>query len=112
MSLRAAKSTREILKHLTTGPGSASLPSNISKIALTFALKGKNESASARHFLQENLPRIQYNNPHVGYEVNKSLDSTTKPTLAIHFNNGNSKVIDIARVNSNTIVEQVFASTS
>lgn len=48
MSLRAAQSTREILKHLTTGPGAAKLPSNVSKIALTFALKGKNESAGAR----------------------------------------------------------------
>lgn len=49
MSLRAAQSTREILKHLTSGPGAAKLPSNVSKIALTFASKGKNESAGARY---------------------------------------------------------------
>lgn len=49
MSLRAAQSTREILKHLSSGPGAAKLPSNVSKIALTFASKGKNESAGARY---------------------------------------------------------------
>ncbi|KAI7903002.1 uncharacterized protein BX663DRAFT_509163 [Cokeromyces recurvatus] len=112
MSLRTAKSTSEILKHLTSGPGAAKLPSNVSKITLTFALKGKNESASARHFLRENLPRIQYNNPHVNYEVNKTLDATTTPKIAVHFSNGRSKEIDIARIHSDHIVERVFASTS
>jgi hypothetical protein len=48
MSLRTLKSTKEILQQLKSGSGAAQLPSNISKIALTFALKGKNESASAR----------------------------------------------------------------
>ncbi|KAI8351771.1 hypothetical protein EDC96DRAFT_577494 [Choanephora cucurbitarum] len=110
MSLRAAKSTREILKHLTSGPGASALPSNITKIALTMAIKGKNESAGAKHFLHENLPRIQYNNPHVEYVVNKSLDASTKPTVAIHFANGSQKVIDIPRVQSSVIVDQVFNS--
>lgn len=48
MSLRSATSTREILKLLTSGPGAAKLPSNVSKIALAFSSKGKNESAGAR----------------------------------------------------------------
>lgn len=49
MSFRALKSTRDILQQLRTGPGATALPSNINKIALTFAIKGKNESASARY---------------------------------------------------------------
>ncbi|CAO3633810.1 unnamed protein product [Mucor hiemalis] len=110
MSLRTAQSTREILKHLTSGPGAAKLSSNVSKIALTFASKGKNESAGARHFLQENLPRIRYNNPNVEYEVNKVLDTSIKPTIAVHFANGGSKVIEIPRVQSNVIVDKVFAA--
>lgn len=100
MSFRALKSTRDILQQLRTGPGATALPSNINKIALTFAIKGKNESASARymntvykeqwliinrHFLQENLPRIQYNNPHVEYEVNRVHDTSIKPTVTIHY---------------------------
>ncbi|GAA5811809.1 hypothetical protein MFLAVUS_005254 [Mucor flavus] len=112
MSLRAAQSTREILKHLTSGPGASKLSSNVSKIALTFALKGKNESAGARHFLQENLPRIQYNNPNIEYEVTKVLDTTIKPTVAVHFANGTSKVIEIPKVQSNAIVDQVFAASA
>ncbi|KAG2210551.1 uncharacterized protein EV154DRAFT_49203 [Mucor mucedo] len=112
MSLRAAQSTREILKHLTSGPGAAKLSPNVSKIALTFALKGKNESAGARHFLQENLPRIRYNNPNVEYQVSKVLDSSIKPTVAVHFSNGRSKVIEIPRVQSNVIVDQIFTATA
>lgn len=38
-----------------------------------------------RHFLQENLPRIRYNNPSIEYEVYKTLDASTKPTIAVHF---------------------------
>jgi hypothetical protein len=85
-----------------------------------------------RHFLQENLPRIRYNNPTVEYEVYKTLDTSTKPTIAVHFckfrkrsfgirrqfidlyyfvANGTSKVIEIPRVQSNVIVDQVFAAT-
>ncbi|KAI8979199.1 hypothetical protein BDF20DRAFT_820283 [Mycotypha africana] len=111
MSLRAAKSTREILNLLSNGSGAAKLPSNISKIQLTLAFKGKNESAGARHFLKENLPRIQYNNPTVKYEVFKKADPTTKPTISIHFTNGGSKTIEIPRVYSETIVDQVFNAT-
>jgi hypothetical protein len=38
-----------------------------------------------RHFLQENLPRIRYNNPNIEYEVIKVLDTSIKPTVAVHF---------------------------
>ncbi|ORE10930.1 hypothetical protein BCV72DRAFT_247255 [Rhizopus microsporus var. microsporus] len=110
MSFRALKSTRDILQQLRTGPGATALPSNINKIALTFAIKGKNESASARHFLQENLPRMQYNNPHIEYEVNRVHDSSIKPTVTIHYSDGKSKTLDIARVQSSAICEQIMSS--
>lgn len=38
-----------------------------------------------RHFLQENLPRMQYNNPDVEFEVFKSADPATKPSVTVHF---------------------------
>lgn len=48
MSLRSLKSTREILAQLKSGPGASKLPSNVSKIALTYAIRGKNNSAAAK----------------------------------------------------------------
>lgn len=82
-----------------------------------------------RHFLQENLPRIQYNNPHVEYEVNRVHDASIKPTVTIHYSkyivcillktlanmcqfvgDGKSKTLDIARVQSSAICEQIMSS--
>ncbi|KAI8986353.1 hypothetical protein BDB01DRAFT_785297 [Pilobolus umbonatus] len=112
MSLRAATSTRAIIKQLSSGPGAYKLSPKVSKIALTFAIKGNNESASARHFLQENLPRIQYNNPNITYEVNKVSDPSIKPTVTLHFGNGTTKTIDIPRVQSSVICDEIFTAAS
>ncbi|KAI8081573.1 uncharacterized protein BX664DRAFT_340741 [Halteromyces radiatus] len=107
MSLRSIKSTRELISQLSSGVGSSKLPSSITKISLTYAFKGKNESAGAKHFLHETLPRMQYNNPSVLFELNKSADPTTKPVVTVHFGE-KSSTIDIPRLHSDTICEKVM----
>ncbi|KAI8381030.1 uncharacterized protein BYT42DRAFT_565017 [Radiomyces spectabilis] len=107
MSLRALKSSREIISRLTSGAAARQLPSNVSKISLSYAIKGKNESASAKHFLHESLPCIQYNNPNVEFELKKSTDPSIKPTVTVHFGD-RSKVIDISRLHTDLICDQLF----
>ncbi|KAG0182961.1 hypothetical protein DFQ28_003440 [Apophysomyces sp. BC1034] len=107
MSLRSLKSTRDILAHLTSGPGASKLASNISKISLTYAIKGKHECAGAKHFLQDVMPRIQYNNPTIEFEVNKLTDPTTKPIVTVH-SGERAKTIEVPRLHSDVICEKVF----
>ncbi|KAG2225434.1 hypothetical protein INT45_010070 [Circinella minor] len=108
MSLRSLKSAREIVAHLNTGVGAQKLSPEVSKIALTYTIKGKTECAGAKHFLQENLPRMQYNNPNVEFVVQKSVDSIVKPTVTVHFGDRGTKVIDIPSTHSDKICQQVF----
>lgn len=49
MALRSLKSTRDLITHLSSGVGASQLPSSITKISLTYAFKGKNESAGAKY---------------------------------------------------------------
>jgi hypothetical protein len=49
-----------------------------------------------RHFIKENLPTIQYNNPSVEYEIIKSPESAMKPLLTVSF----GKLIDRVMFNS------------
>ncbi|KAI9261596.1 hypothetical protein BDA99DRAFT_537980 [Phascolomyces articulosus] len=108
MSLRMLKSAREIVAHLNTGVSAQKLSPEVSKIALTYAFKGKTECAGAKHFLHENLPRMQYNNPTVEFLVEKSADAATKPTVTIHFGDRGTIVIDIPNTHSDSICQQVF----
>ncbi|CAO3641223.1 unnamed protein product [Cunninghamella blakesleeana] len=108
MSLRSIKSTRELINQLSSGIGSTKLPSTITKLSLTYAFKGKNESAGAKHFLHETLPRIQYNNPSLKVELTKSSDPSTKPTVTVHFGQEKSKTIDIPLLHSDKIYEHIL----
>ncbi|KAI8065600.1 hypothetical protein BC940DRAFT_320454 [Gongronella butleri] len=110
MALRSIQSTRELIKQLTTGVGAAPLPSTITKISMAYAVKGKNDSAGAKHFLHETLPRMQYNNPSVVFELQKSTDPATKPTVTVHFGQGQTKTIDIPRTHSDEIYNKVVAA--
>ncbi|ORZ01114.1 hypothetical protein BCR43DRAFT_168205 [Syncephalastrum racemosum] len=107
MALRSLKSARELASALASGPGAAPLASNITKISLAYAIKGINESASAKHFLHENLPRMQYNNPSVEFQLLQSEDPKTTPKLTVHFGNDQSKSFEIARMHSDAIVDLV-----
>ncbi|KAI9491346.1 hypothetical protein BDB00DRAFT_767242 [Zychaea mexicana] len=108
MSLRSLKSAREIVAQLGSGVGAQKLLPDVSKIALTYAFKGKTECAGAKHFLQESLPRMQYNNPNVEFVVESSADPATKPTVTVHFGERGSKVFAVPSTHSDSICQQVF----
>ncbi|CDH58785.1 hypothetical protein RO3G_05511 [Lichtheimia corymbifera JMRC:FSU:9682] len=111
MSLRSLKSAREIVSKLQSGSGAQKLSPQVTKISLAYAFKGKTECAGAKHFLQENLPRMQYNNPDVEFEVFKSADPATKPSVTVHFGERGSKTIDIPTMQSDTICDKVFQAS-
>lgn len=46
--LKKGATTASILQFLRTGPGAAKLPPNVTKISLTYAFKGVNESQAAK----------------------------------------------------------------
>ncbi|KAF9366464.1 hypothetical protein BGX34_002337 [Mortierella sp. NVP85] len=68
---------------LRNGIGAARLSPDVRKITLTFSRKSDN--AGARYFLRENMPRIQYNNPAIQFEVNKLKEPGVSPELTIEF---------------------------
>lgn len=101
-------STQKLLSRLQSGLGATKLSPNVTKISVSLAMKGKNECAGARyaelkpgvpstcnqqpywlsrrrHFIRENLPTVQYNNPSVEYEIIKSPESAMKPLLTVSF---------------------------
>ncbi|CAO3667238.1 unnamed protein product [Umbelopsis vinacea] len=88
-------STQKLLSRLQSGLGATKLSSNVTKISVSLAMKGKNECAGARHFIKENLPTIQYNNPSVEYEIIKSPDSAMKPLLTVSFADQSTKQLNL-----------------
>ncbi|KAL0090788.1 hypothetical protein J3Q64DRAFT_1707046 [Phycomyces blakesleeanus] len=111
MSLRSLKSTRDIIANLTTGVGAQKLAFNVSKVSLTIPIKGKHEGMGAKHFLHESLPRLQYNNPSVVFEVAKNVDPKTKPELTIHFNEQSPKILAIPSLHSDVICDMLLRAT-
>ncbi|KAI9030737.1 hypothetical protein CLU79DRAFT_353320 [Phycomyces nitens] len=111
MSLRSLKSTRDIIASLTSGVGAQKLASNVSKISLTLPIKGKHQGMGAKHFLHESLPRLQYNNPSVVFEVAKKVDSKTAPELTIYFNEQNPKTLAIPSLHSDVICDMLLRAT-
>ncbi|KAL1928338.1 hypothetical protein VTP01DRAFT_2694 [Rhizomucor pusillus] len=92
--LKKGATTASILQFLRTGPGAAKLPPNVTKISLTYAFKGVNESQAAKKFLREGMPRLQYNNPNVEFAIIRSTDPQTAPVVTVHFGN-QTKAIEI-----------------
>ncbi|KAI8578134.1 hypothetical protein K450DRAFT_248270 [Umbelopsis ramanniana AG] len=101
-------STQKILSRLQSGLGAAKLSPNITKISVSLATKGKNECAGARHFIKEDLPGVQYNNPAVEYEIIKSPEAATKPVLTVSFADQSTKTIELARQQSSSICKQLM----
>ncbi|KAI9317542.1 hypothetical protein BX666DRAFT_2026818 [Dichotomocladium elegans] len=108
MSLRSLKSAREIVAKLQSGPGAQKLSPQVSKVSLTYAFKGKTECAGAKHFLNENLPRMKYNNPHVEFEVVQSADPATKPVVTVHFGERGAKSFAVPNMHTDAICDKVF----
>ncbi|KAJ2957377.1 hypothetical protein NQZ79_g6898 [Umbelopsis isabellina] len=109
-------STQKVLSRLQSGLGATRLAPNVTKISVSLALKGKSEGAGARHFVRENLPTIQYNNPSLEFEIVKSADAAMKPLLTVSFAPDTSsiaadqspKTIELARQQSSAICKQLL----
>ncbi|KAG0001430.1 hypothetical protein BGZ80_006182 [Entomortierella chlamydospora] len=72
-----------IVNDLRNGLGAIRLRPDVKKVTLTFS--GKSDNAGARYFLRENMPRIQYNNPTIQFEVNKLKEAGVSPELTVEF---------------------------
>ncbi|KAG0304325.1 hypothetical protein BGZ98_005655 [Dissophora globulifera] len=99
-----------VVNDLRNGFGAVRLGSNVKKVSLTFSKKSDN--AGARYFLRENMPRIQYNNPAIQFEINKVQESTVAPQLTIEFANSEVKTISCSRIQSSEICKQFLAATT
>ncbi|KAG2185801.1 hypothetical protein INT43_002238 [Umbelopsis isabellina] len=106
-------STQTVLSRLQSGLGATRLAPKVTKISVSMALKGKSEGAGARHFVRENLPTIQYNNPSLEFEIIKSADAAMKPLLTVSFGDSiaadqSPKTIELARQQSSAICKQLL----
>lgn len=101
-------STQKVLSRLQSGMGATRFAPNVTKISVSMALKGKSEGAGARHFVRENLPTIQYNNPSLEFEIIKSADAAMKPLLTVSFADQSPKTIELARQQSSAICKQLL----
>ncbi|KAI8357480.1 hypothetical protein B0O80DRAFT_289167 [Mortierella sp. GBAus27b] len=98
-----------VVHDLRNGLGAVRLRPDVKKITLTFSRKSDN--AGARYFLRENMPRIQYNNPAIKFEVNKVQEPGISPELTIEFANSEVKKIPCSRIQSSEICKQVLSAT-
>ncbi|KAF9432572.1 hypothetical protein BGZ76_010605 [Entomortierella beljakovae] len=99
-----------IVSDLRNGLGAVRLSSDVKKISLMFSRKSDN--AGARHFLRENMPRIQYNNPAIQFEVKKVQEAGVAPELTVEFANSEIKKIPCSRIQSSEICKQLLSVTT
>ncbi|KAI1790489.1 hypothetical protein LXA43DRAFT_1095438 [Ganoderma leucocontextum] len=100
-----------ILAHLTQEPRPF-LP-NLKSLKLTYAYR--NDHFGARHFVKEDLPRIQYANPAADIRVNKlprtKLD-TWKPEIVVETKNGTTHKLDVEGKWSSAIYTELMDLTA
>ncbi|KAF9178902.1 hypothetical protein BGZ51_007376 [Haplosporangium sp. Z 767] len=65
-----------------------------------------------KYFLRENLPRIQYNNPTIQFEVKKVQEPGVSPELTVEFANNDIKKIPCSRIQSSDICKQFLSATT
>ncbi|KAI8596603.1 hypothetical protein EDD21DRAFT_419507 [Dissophora ornata] len=99
-----------IVNDLRSGLGAIRLRSDVKKVSLTFSRKSDN--AGARYFLRENMPRIQYNNPSILFEVKKVKEAGVAPELTVEFANNDIKTIPCSRIQSSEICKQFLTVTT
>ncbi|KAJ1656727.1 hypothetical protein IWQ61_003752 [Dispira simplex] len=98
-----------LIKHLTTGAGAIQLPSQVTKVTLTYQLGSR--VYGLRHFLKSALPRIQYNNPQVQVNLNRS-EEPTPPKLTVEFTNATQTVVDVKGLHSDKIYQRFVDVTA
>ncbi|OCH94216.1 hypothetical protein OBBRIDRAFT_789552 [Obba rivulosa] len=82
---------------------------NLKSLKLTYAFR--NDHFAARHFVQEELPRIRYANPSLNIEVNKvpkTRKDTWKPEMVVEFENGPTQTLSMDHKWSTSIFEQLM----
>ncbi|KAF9289062.1 hypothetical protein BGZ68_010108 [Mortierella alpina] len=99
-----------VVNDLRNGLGAIKLRSDVKKVTLMFSRRSDN--AGARYFLRENLPRIQYNNPAIQFDVQKVQQPGVSPELTIEFANNDIKKISCSRIQSSEICKQFLSATS
>ncbi|KAF9351156.1 hypothetical protein BGX26_010782 [Mortierella sp. AD094] len=99
-----------IVNDLRNGLGAIRLRQDVKKVTLTFSRKSDN--AGARYFLRENMPRIQYNNPAIQFEVKKVQEAGVSPELTVEFANNDIKTIPCSRIQSSEICKQFLSVTT
>ncbi|KAF8981294.1 hypothetical protein BGZ46_003009 [Entomortierella lignicola] len=70
-----------VVNDLRNGLGAIRLRPDVKKVTLTFS--GKSDNAGPRYFIRENMPRIQYNNPTIQFEVKKVKEANVNPELTV-----------------------------
>ncbi|KAF9205833.1 hypothetical protein BGZ81_011285 [Podila clonocystis] len=99
-----------VVADLRNGLGAIKLRPDIKKVTLMFSRRSDN--AGARYFLRENMPRIQYNNPLIQFEVQKVQQPGVSPELTIEFANNDIKKISCSRIQSSEICKQFLSATT
>ncbi|KAF9178064.1 hypothetical protein BGZ50_008101 [Haplosporangium sp. Z 11] len=99
-----------VVNDLRNGLGAVKLRPDVKKVTLMFSRKSDN--AGARYFLRENLPRIQYNNPTIQFEVKKVQEPGVSPELTVEFANNDIKKIPCSRIQSSDICKQFLSATT
>ncbi|KAG0373764.1 MAG: hypothetical protein J3R72DRAFT_435458 [Linnemannia gamsii] len=99
-----------VVNDLRNGLGAIKLRSDVKKVTLVFS--GKSDNSGARYFVRENMPRLQYNNPAIQFEVQKSQQPGVIPELMIEFANNDIKKISCSRIQSAEICKQFLVATT
>ncbi|KAL5534738.1 hypothetical protein ACEPAG_1202 [Sanghuangporus baumii] len=98
----------QILKNLNRHPKPV-LPS-VKTLKLTFAVR--NDHFGVRHFIKEDLPRIQYANPGMQIQIDKiprSVGDTWRAEMLLEFKDGSQTTTDISNKWSTSIFEELMA---
>ncbi|EIM91992.1 uncharacterized protein STEHIDRAFT_46250 [Stereum hirsutum FP-91666 SS1] len=85
------------------------LLSTLSSIQLKLAVR--NDHWGARHFLKEDMPRIQYTNPNIKIKVNrlkKTKEENWDPELELHFRDGKEQKLSLADKRSSDIFVELM----
>ncbi|OCB89219.1 hypothetical protein A7U60_g3585 [Sanghuangporus baumii] len=98
----------QVLKNLNRHPKPV-LPS-LKTLKLTLA--ARNDHFGARHFIKEDLPRIQYTNPGMQIQIDKiprSVGDTWRAEMLLEFKNGSRTTMDVSDKWSTSIFEELMA---
>ncbi|KAF5376894.1 hypothetical protein D9615_007201 [Tricholomella constricta] len=83
--------------------------SNLKSLKLSLAFQ--NDHFGARHFVKEQLPRIQYANPNLNIQVEKvrkTANEAWRPEIELEFVNGKQTTLDLHEKWSSTILKELM----